>query len=187
MGGVSSAIAAKTFSKPVAAAAAGALTLLLSACSGISANEAAIIDGQSIGVSELQQTTEEFNSISAEPAPPTTVLSQRTLTPAVDAIMAGTSEELTDQQVIDVLSESGLENPSPLTIEVARTILYTSTLQNPEVLANPEMADALAQLQELTGEDIAAMIEDINPRYGEFDAETRTILPVVPEWITPAG
>lgn len=187
MGGVSSAKRTGTFSKPRSAAAAGAFAVLLSGCTGVASNEAAIIDGESIGVSELQQATQEFNSISAEPAPPTTVLSQRTLTPAVDAIMAGTSAELTEQQVLDVLAESGLNNPSPLTIDVARTILYTSALQNPEALADPEIANALAQLQELTGDDIAAMIEDINPRYGEFDAETRTILPVVPEWIAPAG
>ena len=44
-----------------------------------------------------------------------------------------------------------------------------------------------SQLQDLTGEDVAAGIDGINPRYGEYDAETRTIMPTVPEWITPAG
>ncbi len=178
----------QTLSKPRSVIAVSVLAAaVLSGCSTVSANEAAIIDGQSIGESELQETTEQFNSISPDPATPSTVLSQRTLTPVVDDIMAGTSEELTDQEVGEVLAQSGLDNPTPLTIDVARTILYTSAFQDPEVLADPEMADALEQLQELTGDDIAAGIDGINPRYGEYDTETRTIVPGVPEWIEPAG
>ncbi|MGB3256839.1 MAG: hypothetical protein WBG89_11695 [Ornithinimicrobium sp.] len=185
---MSAAMRMKTLSKPRSTVVVSVFAVaVLSGCSTVSANEAAVIDGESIGEADLQETTEQFNSISTEPATPSTVLSQRTLTPAVDQIMAGTPEELTDQEVSEVLAQSGLANPSPLTLDVARTILYTQAFQDPEVLADPEMADALAQLQELTGEDVAAGIDGINPRYGEYDAETRTIMPTVPGWITPAG
>ncbi|MGB3827291.1 MAG: hypothetical protein WA962_00805 [Ornithinimicrobium sp.] len=192
MGDVKAVMRTKNTARPRRAMAgtlaAGMLGMaLISGCSGVSADEAAVIDGRSIGESQLQDTVEELNSISAQPATPSTVLSQLALTPIVDGIMAGTSAELTDQQVVDVLEQNGLSNPSSLTIDVGRTILYSAALQDPAQLSNPDVAEALSQLQEVTGEDIAAVVQDVNPRYGSFDAETRTIVPRVPEWITPAG
>ena len=72
----------KTLSMPRSAVVVSVFAVaVLSGCSTVSANEAAVIDGESIGEADLQETTDQFNSISTEPATPSTVLSQRTLTP----------------------------------------------------------------------------------------------------------
>ncbi|MGB5934671.1 MAG: hypothetical protein WBG76_02235 [Ornithinimicrobium sp.] len=167
----------------------GMVIVALAGCGGISANEAAIIDGESIGESELQETTAQLNSISTEAASPSMVLGELTRTPFLDDVMAGTPAALTDQQVSELLRENGLAEPSDLTIDVARTRQYLAVLQDPEVLADPEMSEALNKLQTITAPDIEAIVDEINPRYGTFDAnpEVLTVVPSAPEWIAPAG
>lgn len=164
-----------------------AAALTLSACSTLSPDEAAIIDGQSISESELQTATAELNSISPEPAAPATILSELTRTPFLDAAFDGTPAELTDQQLNELLAENGLENPSDLTLDVARTRQYLTILQDPNVAGDPQMAKVLAGLQDIGPADFEAMQTDISPRYGTFDPETASVIADTPEWITPAG
>ncbi len=159
----------------------------LAGCGGISADEAAVIDGESIGESELQETTAQLNSISVEAASPSMVLGELTRTPFLDEVMVGTPAALTDQQVSELLRENGLDSPSELTVDVARTRQYLTILQDPEVLADPEMSEALNTLQTIGPADIEAIVDEINPRYGEFDPETASVVPGAPEWIAPAG
>jgi len=167
---------------PVRLIGATALALtLVSGCSGVGAGEAAVIEGQVIGVTELQETTEQLNEISAEVSTPTSVLSDLSLMPFFDRAVAGTEAELTDSQVIDLLRANGLENPTELTIDVARTRQYGLSVED------PAMAEALAALNTLTIEDFEALDIEVSERYGQFDASILEVTQTTPEWITPAG
>lgn len=182
MGGVSRTRQPKSTHAPVRLIGATGLALtLLSGCSGVSAGEAAIIEGQVIGVSELQETTEQLNSVSGEPSTPSTVLGELSRMPFFDRAVAGTAGELTDQQVIELLRANGLANPTELTIDVARTRQYGASVED------PAMAEALAELNTLTVEDFAALDIEVSERYGQFDPSVLEITPTTPEWITPAG
>jgi len=160
---------------------------MLAACGSVSANEAAVIDGERIGESELQETTAQLNTIAAEPFTPVTVLSELTRAPFLDGAFAGTPAELTDQEVNQFLAENGLENPSSLTVDVARTRQYQTLLQDPQAMQDSEVADAASQLQEITVADIEELDVDINPRYGSFDPQTASVVSENPGWISSEG
>lgn len=182
MGRVSRIRQPKNTSAPVRSIGATAVALMLvSGCSGVSPGEAAIIEGEVIGVRELQETTEQLNTISQQPSTPSSVLSELSRMPFFDRAAAGTPGELTEQQVIDVVQASGLENPTDLTIDVARTRQYGVTIEE------PDMADALAELNTLTVEDFEALDIEVSDRYGSFDPNLLEVTPTTPEWITPAG
>lgn len=176
-----------THRRRVRLAVAGLAIATLAGCGDIGADEAAVIDGNSIGESELQETTAQLNSISSQAATPSSVLGELTRTPFLDDVLSGTPAALTDQQVNELLTENGLAEPTDLTIDVARTRQYLTILQDPEVLAEPDMAEALSQLQTIQAPDIAAIVDEISPRYGDFDVETGNIVPSIPAWIEPAG
>ncbi|MGB5952291.1 MAG: hypothetical protein WBG57_07210 [Ornithinimicrobium sp.] len=177
----------RRYARSARCAVAGIAMAALAGCGDIGANEAAIIDGESIGESELQETTAQLNSISTEAVSPSSVLSELTRTPFLDEVMDGTPEALTDQDITELLAENGLGDPSDLTVDVARTRQYLVVLQDPEVVADPEMAEALNQLQTIQAADIAAIVDEINPRYGSFDAGSANVISSDPEWIEPAG
>lgn len=182
MGRVSRIRQPKNTSAPVRSIGATAVALMLvSGCSGVSPGEAAIIEGEVIGVRELQETTEQLNTISQQPSTPSSVLSELSRMPFFDRAAAGTPGELTEQQVIDVLQASGLEDPTDLTIDVARTRQYGVTIEE------PDMTDALAELNTLTVEDFEALDIEVSDRYGSFDPNLLEVTPTTPEWITPAG
>jgi|GEM_PF-573740 len=169
----------------VVAAVAG-LTLL-SACGNLSADEAAVIDGETVGEDQLQETTSELNTIAAEPFTPPTVLSELVRAPFLDDAFAGTSAELTDEEVSQLLADNGLDNPSTLTVDVARTRQYQTLLQNPEAAQDSQVAKAAEKLQKITVADIEKLDVEINPRYGSFDPQTASIVPENPEWISSEG
>jgi len=182
MGRVSRIRQPKNTSAPVRSIGATAVALMLvSGCSGVSPGEAAIIEGEVIGVRELQETTEQLNTVSQQPSTPSSVLSELSRMPFFDRAAAGTPGELTEQQVIDVLQASGLEDPTDLTIDVARTRQYGVTIEE------PDMTDALAELNTLTVEDFEALDIEVSDRYGSFDPNLLEVTPTTPEWITPAG
>lgn len=187
MGNVNEPTSARRSRRLVRCAVAGVAIVALAGCGDIGANEAAIIDGETIGEAELQETTAQLNSISTEEASPSTVLAELTRTPFLDDVLDGTPAALTDQEVTELLTVNGLNEPTSLTIDVARTRQYLTLLQDPEVLADPEMAEALNQLQNIQAGDIAEVVGEVNPRYGAFDPETATITPSVPGWIETSG
>lgn len=167
--------------------AAAVATMFVSGCSGVSAGEAAIIEGQVIGVNELQETTDQLNTVTGEPTTPSMVLGQLALSSLVDPAFAGSPAELTDGQVTDVLVTNGLETPTELTVQAARVQQYLTILQDPEAMKDPAMADATEALGAYTQDDFEALDVEISPRYGTFDPTQLAIVPSTPEWITPAG
>jgi len=167
---------------PVRLIGATALALtLVSGCSGVSAGEAAVIEGQVIGVRELQETVEQLNGVSEQASTPNSVLTELSRMPFFDRAVAGTQAQLTDPQVIDLLRTNGLENPTELTIDVARTRQYGMSVED------PAMAEALAALSTLTVEDFEALDIEVSDRYGTFEPELLEVTQTTPEWITPAG
>ncbi|MCE0485648.1 hypothetical protein [Ornithinimicrobium sediminis] len=162
-----------------------AAALLLSACSGLSADEAATISGRTIGTAELQETTGQLNSIAAAPTEPANVLNELTRTDILDRVMAGTALEITDGEVTDLLRESGLSEPTDLTVDVARTRQYLALLQDPTTLQNPEAEDVLERLNEVTEADFEELGVEVNPRYGTWDPAQAVVVDEAPEWIAP--
>lgn len=168
-------------------AGSSAALMALTGCGDVSANQAAVIDGKSVGESELQETTAELNTISAEPFTPAAVLSELTRAPFLDRAFSGTSVELTDQQTTQFLADNGLSDPTSLTVDVARARQYQTLLQDSEVLQDPQVAEAVSSLQEITVADIEALDVEVNPRYGSFDPQTASIVPEDPKWISSEG
>lgn len=165
-------------------AAASAAAMVLAGCGDVAADQAAVIDGQTVGESELQETTAQLNTIAAEPFTPSGVLSELTRAPFLDRAFAGTSVELTDQETAEFLAQNGLDEPTSLTVDVARARQYQTLLQDPQVMEDPAVAEAVSSLQEITVADIEALDVEINPRYGSFDAQTASVVSENPSWIS---
>jgi hypothetical protein len=171
-----------TLTAPALAAA-----LVLGACSseGISSDEAATIGDRTISMDELQETVAQLNAASAAPSQPAGVINELTRTPILDDVMAGTSLELTDNEVLEVLRQSGVPDPSELTVDVARTREYLSLLQDPATQQSPEAADVFERLNAVTEEDFADLAVQVNPRFGSWDPAQAIVTDQDPEWITP--
>lgn len=169
--------------------AASTLTaaLLLGGCSGVSSGEAAVIDGRSISMRELQETTTQLNEVSTAPSDPAQVLTDLTKAPLLDDVMDGSTFELTEQSVSEVLRAAGLERPTELTLDVARTRQYLALLQDPGLMQDPAAEGVVQRLQALTVEDFEPLNIEVNPRFGAWDPTTVVVGEQVPDWIVPSG
>lgn len=162
--------------------AALAAVILLSGCSDLTMDRAATIGDRTIGVDELQETTAQLNEISAQPAAPAAVLTELTRTPILDEAMSGSPLELTEQSVRELVRDAGLESPSDLTVDVARTRQYLALLQDPAIMQDPAAEGVMQRLSEASFDGLEV---DVNPRYGSWDPETAIVGDQLPEWIAP--
>jgi hypothetical protein len=80
-----------------------------------------------------------------------------------------------------------LDEPTSLTVDVARARQYQTLLQDPQVMEDPAVAEAVSSLQEITVADIEDLDVQVNPRYGDFDPQTASIVPEDPKWISSEG
>lgn len=149
----------------LAVATAGAL--VLSACSsgGLSSGVAAVVDGQQITVADVQEATEQFNTLPVSPTTPTDVLTLLVYGDvAEEAHRAAGNPPIPDAQLLNDLRGGGLQNPADSTIDLYRAINHL------------QMAQALPATEDV---DI-----EINPRYGAWDSTNAQVIAQTPTWIT---
>lgn len=161
--------------------------LLLSGCSGLSASEAAVIDGRSISDSQLQEAAEQLNGISQQQSTAAVLLSDLALMPILDDVMGGTPLEITDQSIRELLRRNGVDDPNELTVDVVRIREYRTLLQDPAFATDPANEEVLTRLSAVGQEEIEALDVQVNPRYGTWDPTSLSLVDQAPEWITPAG
>ncbi len=147
---------------------AGAVSLLLSGCSGISSGEAATIDGTTISQSDLQEVTDQFNAVAQQPATPSQVLDTLIKAPALKQMVAGSGQEVTDNELLSQLAslEGAPAQPNPLMADYLHGLVYS------------QMVGGEVQSELLADVDV-----EVNPRYGSWDPETLTLADETPEWI----
>ncbi len=147
------------------AATVGAL--VLSACSGggMSSGVAAVVDGNQITIEQVQEATEQFNTLPVSPTTPTDVLTLLVYGDlAEEAHRAAGNAPIPDAQLVNDLKGGGLQNPADSTVDLYRAINHL------------QMAQQLPSTEDL---DI-----EINPRYGEWDGTNGQVVAQAPEWIT---
>jgi hypothetical protein len=154
------------------------VTLALSACGTQQAGAAAIIDGQSISDSDVQNVTLELNTLtqstqSKDKLTPNIVLLNLIVSRFLLPEAQRTGKAVTEAQARKIIPR--LPNPSRGTLDFIRMQMVAQSLSPASTAA------ILAKLGK------AKVV--INPRYGTFDAK-RGIVATSPNWIkavTPAG
>ncbi|WP_066584951.1 hypothetical protein [Cellulomonas timonensis] len=165
-----------------AAAAAGlAVAGLLAGCSG-QPGAAAVVDGEEISASELQDTVAEIGPF-LQGSSPLSVLTVLVQTPAVDRVAAeygvAASNEDADALLDQLAAQSGMADASfgKGARAVARFSLEITALQ-----ALPNASEALVQLTE----EVADADLEISPRYAEVVGENEIVAPVR-DWLVAPG
>lgn len=151
----------------LAAVAAGAL--VLSGCAGeVPSGVAAVVDGREISVADVQEATEQFNSLPVSPMTPSDTL---TLLIYSDAAEAAYSEvglpPIPDSQLVAQLQDGGVAEPSDGLVDLFRSV---SHLQGVGTLPPADDLDIR-----------------VNPRFGGWDASAGQVVAQVPTWITEVG
>lgn len=145
---------------------------LLAGCggSGVSSGEAATVDGRSISQSDLQEVTDQFNAVAQQPVTPAQVLDTLIKAPALEQMVAGSGQEVTDNELLAQLAsiEGAPAEPNPLMLDYLHGLVYS------------QMAGG-----EVPPELLADLDVEVNPRYGTWDSETLTLADQTPEWIAP--
>jgi hypothetical protein len=164
--------------------AVGCAVLLLgavatSACSS-EGGAAAVVDGRTIPIADLQSATEELGPY-LDGATPASILLVLVAEPTVEAVAAENGVAVSQQQAEAQLAALTSDAPDtadfgPAAVTVAHFSLLQQQLnQLPDATAVQD--DVLSRLQDL---DI-----DVNPRYGELDFSRGGIAPVQHPWLVP--
>lgn len=160
-----------------------AVVAALTACSGGSPGAAAVADGRTIPVSDVDQAMSELGGYlqGATPAAIVGVLVQQ---PVVSRIAAEEDVAVSDQQAreqLDALAQqSGDDDPAdfgPASLDVMRYVLELNALQQ-----LPDAADLEPRLMD----DLQAVDVTVNPRFGQLQ-KNGTIGATVYPWLVPSG
>lgn len=144
--------------------------LLLSGCG--TANTAAVVDGQRITQSGLQEATEQIAQYASRPMPARDVLTRLIIAPTVLRVLAERDVTITDAAARSALAD--IDGPVPYLVDLTRLDLAIGQM------TEQDFAEITSRLSDL---DV-----DVNPRYGEFNAEQVAVVPAPAEWIAnPAG
>lgn len=156
---------------------------LLTGCGLSTPGAAAVVDGESIAVSQLQQAHADLLTLPLQGE-----LSQGQVLALMigsDAVLDTASERGVAVSESDVVSEiqavleTDDEEPvGPEAVRVLQTVLALSRIGNelpPEQVSEAQM--------EITDELLVADVE-VNPRYGSFEAEGITIQPIDNPWLS---
>lgn len=167
--------------------ALGVLVMPLSACSG-QPGAAAVVDGESISVAELQIATSDLQPY-LEAVSQSSVLMVLVATPVFDRAASAAGVGVSTQEAEDLLDQAAAAaqdsgtapartDPfSDAAVEVAR---FTLLQQNIQGLPNGQ--EVTAQITD----ELASLDAEINPRYGEADFATGSITPTAYPWLVAA-
>lgn len=161
--------------------------LLLSGCAGLTADEAASIDGRTIQESELQEAADQLGTLTGQPVAPAQVIRDLVLAYFYADFVDETGLELTDQQVSEALFEAGVTEPNEIMIDVFRVRQYQSALSAEGAAEDPAVAEVVSRIQAVTPAELQDVDIEISPRYGTWDPAALSVVDEAPAWIVPAG
>lgn len=155
---------ARRSASALAAVTAGAL--LLSGCAGeVPSGVAAVVDGREITVEQVQEATEQFNSLPVTPMTPSDTLTLLIYgESAQEAYSEAGLPPIPDSQLVAQLQGGGIAEPSDGVVDLFRSV---SHLQG------------VGGLPPTDGVDIR-----VNPRFGGWDDTAGQVVAQVPSWIT---
>ncbi len=161
----------KRWTKTAATMIPATAAVLLSGCagSGVSSGQAATVDGTTIAASDLQEVTAQFNAVAQQPTTPTQVLDTLIKAPALEEMVAGSGQEITDNELLAQLAQlpGAPAEPNRLMADYLHGLVYS------QMVGDSAPPDLFADL------DV-----QVNPRYGTWDPETVSLADATPEWIT---
>ncbi|PID96391.1 MAG: hypothetical protein CSA84_05175 [Actinomycetales bacterium] len=146
---------------------------LLGACSGSGApSTAAVVNGEVITVSEVQQATQQLRRVQGPRGTP--ILNTETETLGMLILAAVINEPIARERLwVPDARYNSLIGQVPEPTEATRQVLLA---------ASAKLTDAsIAQFKQ----QLAAADVEVNPRFGSFDGTAITLEHVVPDWIRP--
>ena len=165
--------------KSVIAAMLGA-ALVLGGCTA-QTGAAAVVDGQAISTATLDRTTRELGELFTVDA--RGVLTMLIISPSylAEASANGVAKSRDEARAYlaglvssDLGSDTDVSSFSDATLDLVRFDMAVRALSQ-----LPEAQEIGARVQEhLAGLDV-----EVNPRFGEFSAQTTAIAPVIPDWL----
>jgi hypothetical protein len=167
-------------------AAIGAVVLavaLLSGCTG-KPGAAAMVDGRTISVADVQQGTSDlapyFKSVDQK-----SVLMLLMGAPTVQAVAEQAGLGVSDQQALDLLVASAKSNGSTATPKVGRAAIEVIrfSLAQKALEAAPNAADLVKKVND----QLTALHVAVNPRYGKVDLSTGSFTDIVYPWLVPSA
>ncbi len=164
----------------VAALALGA-ALVTSGCGTTEANRAAVVDGNVIPETEVQEAMTQVNAMEpalfSQPWTPTATLTALVRAPVVLDYLAGKGFVASESKARQTARDRGIKDPGPGTIEIIRFATALTDANQSGRFGDAEGQELSAQLR---AQDVV-----VNPRYGSFDPETADIAVTLPPWVTP--
>lgn len=167
--------------------ALGALVLGLSGCAG-QPGAAAVVDGKTISVVELQHATTDLAPY-LQNVTQASVLMVLVAAPTFDQAAAAAGVGVSTQEAEDLLDQAAkaavdagttsarTTRFSDAAVEVARFTLLQQNIQS-----LPNAADVTKQITD----DLATLDAEVNPRYGTADLSTGSITPAAYPWLVAA-
>lgn len=156
---------------------------LLTGCGLSTPGAAAVVDGESIGVAQLQQAYADLltlplqGELSQAQVLALMIGSDAVLDEASDRGLAVSESDVVSQ--VQAVLETDEEEPvGPEAVRVLQTVLALSRIGSE---LPPEQASE-AQM-EITDELLVAEVE-VNPRYGTFDAQGIAVQPIDNPWLS---
>lgn len=157
--------------------AALTLAVTTAACGSASAGAAAVVDGQRISVSDVQQATQDIQAFAGQQVQQSQVLYFLIIGPSLVKAAAqagvGVSPDDARTQLVTKVAE-----PSDAAVAAIQANEALSRLTSlPEDKSKPIMDSLIKQIG-------AADIE-VNPRYGGFDSKQVIMVPAEQNWLVP--
>ncbi len=146
---------------------------LLGACSGSGApSTAAVVDGEIITVSEVQQATEQLRRVRSPEGTPVVATESKTLGMLI--IAAVINEPIARERLwVPDARFNSLIGQIPEPTEATRQVLLADS-------ASSRLSrDSIVRFKQ----ELAAADVEVNPRYGTFDGAAITLQHAVPDWI----
>lgn len=155
--------------------------LATSGCGTTEANRAAVVDGDVITETEVQEAMSQVNSM--DPAllqsalTPSSTLTGLIQAPVVLDYLASKGLVVSESVARQDARQRGVADPADSTLEIVRFATALTAAQQNGAIGQAEQIELSEALRQ---QDIV-----VNPRYGEFDPESAAVSVTTPAWIEP--
>lgn len=155
--------------------------LATSGCGNTEANRAAVVDGDVITETEVQEAMSQVNAM--DPAllqsalTPSSTLTALIQAPVVLDYLAGKGVVASESMAREDARQRGVNEPGDGTLEIIRFATALTAAQQNAALGQAEQIELTEELRQ---RDVV-----VNPRYGVFDPESAAVSATTPAWIEP--
>lgn len=157
------------------------VALVTTGCGTTEANRAAVVDGDVITETEVQDAMSQVNAMEPallqQPLTPSSTVTALVRAPVVLDYLAGKGFVASESMARQTAQERGVTDPADSTIEFIR---FVTALTDVNTTGQFGQEESIELSDALRAQDVV-----VNPRYGEFDAETAAVVVTTPAWIEP--